>query len=170
MENRAKRGVLNHKEQLGPFPLARIKHVDKPSTVITDAVQRIDLRDNAYGLAARGEYGPAVQRGVQKSLPGKYPLSAVQKDVIDHIALTNSNSVAPEIAPIPQDPQVLTRHIKAVGYFLKADIMGACQVPKAERDEKEHYARFVCCRHRWNSAFSLWQWCYRSTSYQSTNC
>jgi hypothetical protein len=131
MENRGKRGALYNKAQLGPFPIARIKHVDKPTTVITDAVQRIDLRNTVYGLAARGEYGPAVQEGVQRSLPGKYPLSAAQKDVIDHIALIKSNSVATEIAPIPQDPQVLTHHIKAAGYFLKADVMGTCQVPKS---------------------------------------
>ena len=103
MENRGKRG------QLGPFPMDRIKHVDKPTTIITDAIQRIDLRNTAYGLAGRGEYGPAVQKGVQKSLPGKYPFSAAQKDVIDYIALIKSNSVATGIAPIPQDPEVLTR-------------------------------------------------------------
>jgi hypothetical protein len=103
--------------------MQRIKHVDKPTNIITDAVQRIDMRDTAYGLAARGEYGPVVQKGVQQSLPGKYPLSAAQKDVIDHIALIQSNSVATEIAPIPQEPEILSRHIKAAGYFLKADIM-----------------------------------------------
>jgi reductive dehalogenase len=106
-----------------------IKRVDKPTNLITDAVQRIDLRDTAYGLAARGEYGAVVQQGVQTSLPGKYPLSAAQKDVIDHIALIQPNAVAKKIAPIPQDPAALTRHIKSVGYFLKADVMGACKVP-----------------------------------------
>ena len=93
----------------------RIRRVDKPTTTITDAVQRIDLRNLAYGLAARGEYGPVVQQGVQKSLPDKYPLSAAQKDVIDHISLIKPQSAATEVAPIPQDPEVLTRHIKAVG-------------------------------------------------------
>jgi len=68
---------------------------------------------------------------VQKSLPGKYPFSAAQKDVIDHISLIRFNPVATEIAPIPRDPEVLTRHIKAAGYFLKADVMGTCQVPKS---------------------------------------
>jgi reductive dehalogenase len=124
-------GILYNNEQLGPFPMQRIKHVDKPTNIITDAVQRIDMRDTAYGLAARGEYGPVVQKGVQKSLPGKYPLSAAQKDVIDHIALIQSNSVATEIAPIPQEPEILSRHIKAAGYFLKADIMGICKVPQS---------------------------------------
>jgi len=161
MENRGKIGTLYNKERLGPFPMARIKHVDKPTTVITDAVQRIDLRGLAYDLAARGEYGPAVQRGVQKSLPGKYPLSAAQKDVIDHISLIEPNPVAPEIAPIPQDPQVLAHHIKAAGYFLKADIMGTCKVPKSAYyshdkqgnpiDTKHENAVVIVMRKEWNA-------------------
>ena len=114
---------------LGPLPMQRVKRVDTPTTIITDAVQRIDMRNTAYGLAERGEYGPAVQRGVQVSLPGKYPLSAAQKDVVDHIALIKPGPVAAKVAPIPEDPRVLAQHIKAVGYFLKADIVGTCQVP-----------------------------------------
>ena len=117
--------------RLGPFPMERIRRVDQPTNLITDAVQRIDMRDTAYGLAGRGEYGPVVQKGVQRSLPGKYPLSAAQKDIIDHIALIEPQAAAPEIAPIPQDVQTLTHHIKAVGYFLKADIVGTCRVPES---------------------------------------
>lgn len=124
-----KSDILHSQERLGPFPMDHLKRVDKPTNLITDNVQRIDLRNTAYGLAARGEYGAHVQKSVQKTLPDKYPLSAAQKDVIDHIALMPANPVATEHAPIPQDPQVLTRHIKAVGYFLKADIVGACRVP-----------------------------------------
>jgi len=121
--------LLNNQAPLGPFRLERLKRIDKPTNVITDQIQRIDMRDTAYGLAARGEYGPVVQKGVQKSLPGKYPLSAAQKDVLDHLALLQLNPVTAQIAPLPQDPQVLTRHIKATGYFLKADVVGTCRVP-----------------------------------------
>lgn len=116
-------------KQEGPFSMKNFKRVDKPTNLITDQVQPIDIRNTAYGLAARGEYGAAVQRGVQKSLPGKFPLSAAQKDIIDHIALMSLNPVAEKKAPIPQDPEFLTDHIKSFGYFLKADIMGACNVP-----------------------------------------
>jgi len=111
--------------------MERIRRVDEPTNLITDAVQRIDLRDIAYDLARRGEYGQAVQKGVQTSLPGKYPLSAAQKDVMDHLALVDLRPAAPEPAPIPHEPEVLTRHIKAVGYFFKADIVGTCTVPES---------------------------------------
>jgi len=138
--------ILHNQQPLGPFPMHRIKRVDKPTNIITDAVQRIDLRDTAYGLAARGEYGPVVQKSVQTSLPGKYPLSAAQKDVIDHIALIQSNSTSAKIAPIPQDPQVLTRHIKAAGYFLKADLMGTCKVPQSAYYSHDKQGNPIDCR------------------------
>jgi reductive dehalogenase len=122
---------LPHREApLGSLPMKRIRRVDRPTNIITDAVKRIDMRDTAYGLADRGEYGPAVQKGVQRSLPGKYPLSAAQKDILDHIATIEPHAPAPEIAPIPQDAETLTHHIKAVGYFLKADIVATCRVPE----------------------------------------
>ncbi|MCX7839526.1 MAG: reductive dehalogenase [Anaerolineae bacterium] len=124
-----------------------IKRVDKPTTLITDSIQRIDMRDTAYGLAARGEYGAAVQKGVQKSLPGKYPLSAAQKDVLDHLARVQANATASQMAPIPQDPAVLTHHIKAVGYFLKADVMGACKVPQSAYYSHDKQGNPIECRY-----------------------
>jgi reductive dehalogenase len=128
-ENPIEDSLPYKQKRQGPFPVETIKHVEKPTTRITDGIQRIDMRNTAYGLAAHGEYGPVVQRGVQKSLPGKYPLSAAQKDVIDHIAMMEPNPVAGGKAPIPQEPGILTHHIKSVGYFLKADVMGTCKVP-----------------------------------------
>jgi reductive dehalogenase len=129
MDHMSETSLLLTQKQQGPYPMEHLKHVERPTSVITEGVQRIDMRDTAYGLAARGEYGPAVQKGVRNSLPGKYPLSAAQKDVIDHIALMEANPVGAEKAPVPHDPEILTSHIKSVGYFLKADIMAACKVP-----------------------------------------
>jgi len=131
MNDRQRTNILYDQRSLGIFQVSRLKRVDEPTTRVTNTGQRIDLRDIAYGLAARGEYGPAVQKGVQKSLPGKYPFSAALKDVIDHISLMEATPVAPQKAPIPQEPEILTRHIKAAGYFLKADIMSACKVPES---------------------------------------
>ena len=129
MEKLGENNLLRGQKQQGPFPMETLRHVEKPTNLLTNEIQRIDMRNTAYGLAARGEYGAVVQKGVQKSLPGKYPLSAAQKDVIDHIALMEANPVAAQKAPIPQNPEVLSHHIKSVGYFLKADVMGICKVP-----------------------------------------
>ena len=41
----------------------------------------------------------------------------------------NPNPVAHKVAPIPDDPRVLSRHIKSLGYFLGADLMGICEIP-----------------------------------------
>jgi reductive dehalogenase len=131
MGNRQSGDTLHNQKRLGPLPMERIKRVAEPTTVVTDATQRVDLRNTAYGLAARGEYGPAAQKGVQRVLPDKVPLSAAQKEVIEHLSLLESNHVAKEIAPISGDAEVLTRHIKAAGYFLKADIVAVCQVPES---------------------------------------
>jgi len=60
MESEKHKNILYRQDQLGPFPMERLKHVDKPTNTITDAVHRIDMRNNAYGLAARGEYGPKM--------------------------------------------------------------------------------------------------------------
>ena len=38
-----RRGILYNKKRLGPFPMDRIKRVDKPTSIITDAVQRIEM-------------------------------------------------------------------------------------------------------------------------------
>jgi epoxyqueuosine reductase len=131
MEQRRQTNFSTDERLWEPFPLSKLKRVDQPTTQITNSGKRIDLRDIAYGLAARGEYGPAVQIGVQNSLPGKYPLSAALKDVIDHISFMGDVPVAAQKAPIPQEPEILTNHIKAAGYFLKADIMAACRVPES---------------------------------------
>jgi reductive dehalogenase len=131
MSHRERGEILHNQERLGPLPMERIRRVERPTTLLTETIRRVDMRDTAYGLAGRGEFGPAVQRGVQKSLPGKYPLSAAQKDVLDHLALVPGTPVGSEIAPVPRDPVILTRHVKAVGYFLKADLVGACRVPES---------------------------------------
>lgn len=131
MADQTTRDILNDTGPAGWVPTGYFRRVDKPTNLVTDTVQRIDARDTAYGLAARGEYGPVVQRGVQRVLPEKYPLSAAQKDVIDYLALMAANSVASRVAPIPASPQALSRHMKALGYFLKADVVGLCHVPKS---------------------------------------
>ncbi len=123
-------GVLYEDRQLGPFPLQRLKRVDRPTNLITGDVKRIDGRETAFLRAARGDYGEAVKRESSRR-SRKYPLYTAQREVMYHLNTIKSNDVAPARAPIPEDPKVLSRHIKRLGYFLKADIMGICRLPES---------------------------------------
>lgn len=120
--------VLTEDGRLGPFPEHRLKRVDKPTTRITENVQRIDSRESAFSRAERGEYGPAARR--EHNRPKKEPLIASQLDIIAHLAGIQDNEIAFQKAPISEDPYVVSRHIKALGYYLRADIVGICRVPE----------------------------------------
>jgi 3-chloro-4-hydroxyphenylacetate reductive dehalogenase len=113
---------------MGRYPMHRIKSVDKPTILLTDNIRRVDARENAFSRARRGDYGPAVQKEAPHA-DAKYPLSVSLADIRRSIAQTKPNDVAAHQAPIPDDPGILTRHIKRLGYFLRADIMSVCRVP-----------------------------------------
>jgi len=126
-----RRGILFEDGQLGPFPMHRLKHVDKPTSIVTDSIQRVDARETALDKALRGDYGSAVKKAANVFLPLKYPISAAEYDVLQHLSSIGAEEIAATRAPIPEDPQVLSRHIKRLGYFLKADIVGICRLPKS---------------------------------------
>jgi len=127
-----RRGILfDENIQLGPFPMHRLKHVDRPTTVVTDNVQRVSLQNEGYLKARRGEYGQAVQRAaLAHFFPERYPLTLAQLDVLRNIASVRGEAIAATKAPVPEDPIILSRHIKRLAYFLGADIVGICRVPK----------------------------------------
>ncbi|HUT71494.1 MAG TPA: reductive dehalogenase [Desulfatiglandales bacterium] len=119
--------LLEH-GQFSRFPEHRLKRVDTPTTHITENVQRIDSRENAFSKAERGDYGAAAQR--EQNRPKKEPLIASQLDIITHLACIRDNEMAFHKAPISEDPYVVSRHIKGLGYYLGADIVGICRVPE----------------------------------------
>jgi reductive dehalogenase len=132
MRNKEKRhGVLYGDEQLGPFPMHHLKQVDKPTNLITDEWERIDSREIPFIKAAMGEYGLAAQAAVYRGTGQRDLLSATYIEVATHLSTMKDNEVAPTKAPIPEDPAILSRHIKSYGYFLGADIMGICELPKS---------------------------------------
>ncbi|MFC1904885.1 reductive dehalogenase [Chloroflexota bacterium] len=122
-------GILTGTRQLAAFPIEKLKCVDRPTNLITDKVQRIDQRETAIVRAGWGEYGPAVQKGVER-LAELDPITEAIRDINRHMGAIKRNEIAAVKAPIKSDPLVLSRHIKRLGYFLKADITGICELPK----------------------------------------
>jgi hypothetical protein len=95
----------------------RIKRVERPTTLITDEVQRIAARKTALLQAADGSYGEAVKRASVPFLPMKYPISAAIAEVKDKMASIREKEVDGIARPVSTDPAVLSRHIKSLGYF-----------------------------------------------------
>ncbi len=113
---------------LDPFPMHRLKRVDNPTIRFVGDVQRVDERESGFKRADRGDYGPRIQKEFS-TFVGKHPLSAALRDMAVHLGPTVDGPVASEIAPINDDPAVITRHIKELAYFLRTDLVGICELP-----------------------------------------
>jgi reductive dehalogenase len=122
------RKMPSQKRQLGPYPMEKLKRVDKPTTRITENVKRFDERRHSFSRAAQGELGLTPQREMARFVP-KFPIGAAFLRVIAPMAQAVDGETVKSKAPIPNDPSVLSQHIKQLGYFLRADIIGICRLP-----------------------------------------
>ncbi|MBA7473035.1 3-chloro-4-hydroxyphenylacetate reductive dehalogenase [subsurface metagenome] len=123
-------GILTGSKQLGPFPMERLKRVEQPTNLITSNWQRVD--ENGFGKAMRGEFGALAKVGAQGyRFSSRHPLSAALVDMVAQLIPGVAREVAPSKAPVPEDPVLLSRHIKRLGYFLGADIVGICRLPQS---------------------------------------
>jgi ferredoxin len=117
------------RRQAGPYPMEKLKRVDEPTTKITDNVQRPDEREHGFAKTMRGEFGPLPQKEMMRFVP-KYPLGGSFMKMTMGMASMVDGETATKKAPIPEDPRVLNEHIKKLGYFLRADIVGICRLPQ----------------------------------------
>jgi len=115
--------------QLGPYPMERLKSVEQPTTLVTGHIPRFDQREHGFARAMRGDFGPATTRQFQRFVT-KHPLGAALATTAIKMSSMTGGDVAPAQAPLPEDPHTLSRHIKQLGYFLRADIVGVCRLPQ----------------------------------------
>lgn len=119
-----------HERNWETFPMHKLKRVDKPTTRIDeDKVRRVSERQAGFCKAAAGDYGDRLQREFRRFVP-KHPLSGALAWMRDNMRPFRIGNMAGTTAPIPDDPAVLTRHIKETAYFLRADAVGVCRLPK----------------------------------------
>ena len=112
-----------------PFPVQGLKRIDRPTTSINDdEVLRVDERAGGFHRAGLGEYGPHLQKEYRRFVK-KYPLSDALLVLSKHLATVVDGPLAPEKLSLPNDPEVLSRHIKETAYFLRADMVGICKLP-----------------------------------------
>jgi ferredoxin len=117
-----------HKRSFEPFPVHTLKRVDRPTTVILDdQVRRFDEREQGFNRASRGDFGARLQK--ERRRPPKHPTLAALSWMAGHLKDVVDGLVAAQKAPIPEDPERLSRHIKELAYFLRSDAVGICRLP-----------------------------------------
>jgi reductive dehalogenase len=116
------------------------------------------MREIPLFKAAFGDYGPSIQqrrlggkkepivRAIQEVLlelapvregcivESRPPIIEDPENEFVRKALAflpvNADRISATKAPVPDNPLVLTRHIKCLGYILRADIVGVCKIPE----------------------------------------
>lgn len=114
--------VLYDDSQLGPYPDHLLRRVDSPTNRIPGPVERRSERQNVFSKSLMGDFGEELQREMRR-LSERYPIVGALQDVESHIAAFGQKRppVAAKRAPLPDDPRVMSRHLKALGYYLGAD-------------------------------------------------
>jgi len=119
-----------HKRDWEPFPMEKLRRVDRPTTLIDESkIQRVRERQSGFCKAAAGDYGPRLQKEMRRFVP-KHPLSGALSWMRNNMRPFIDGLVAAHKAPIPTDPAALTRHVKETAYFLRADAVGVCELPR----------------------------------------
>lgn len=124
------RHILQNETQLGPYPLEKLRRVDTPTTEYVGEIKRRSQSESGMAKAMASEAGKRMlARGVM--FFNRDPLCSALSSFQSYIAKFCLPEIAETKAPLPDDPRILTRHIKSLGYFLGADMIGICALPKS---------------------------------------
>jgi len=108
--------------------MEKIRRVATPTTLITDHVQRVPKRAGFFMRAFHGDLGERAAKEIRRFIT-KSPLNAAIGHVHWKQVPVHRGAPAEDQAPLPDDPEAMARHLKALCYFLDADLVGICAVP-----------------------------------------
>lgn len=112
------------------YPMETVKRVDRPTTLILDdEVPRVPKRAAFFERALKGDLG-AKSQAERNRFATKHPLSASQRGAIRAMVSFQDGPVADALDPATSDAAANTKAIKALSYFLGADLTGICEVPR----------------------------------------
>lgn len=116
-------------KRVDPYPVNILKRVGSPTTLINEKeIQRVDERESGFNRAFRGDFGEHLKHERTRMIE-KYPLSGALGQMQMHLVDVVDGKVAPDKAPLTDDPESMARHIKNTAYFLRADVVGICKLP-----------------------------------------
>jgi len=133
----------------GAYPMERIRHVPEPTTLIVPAeIRRVPKRGNFFTRALHGDLGERAKRE-RPRFALKHPYTMAMAPLIRGMVPKQDGPVATRRAPGLEDPRANADAIKALGYYLGADMVGICDaVPYAWYSHHED-GRPLEPYHRW---------------------
>jgi reductive dehalogenase len=163
-----------------PFPVWKLKRVERPTIqIIDDKVQRKSEADGGFPRAGRGEFGPFIQKEYPRFVM-KYPLSGILMDMGRKLAKMVDGPVASKRAPGTDNPVTNAQHIKKTAHFLRADLVGICELPPYAVFTHDRYTQeSIVCDHKYAvailvdqdwptaAAFNGYDWVSNSMSFMS---
>lgn len=112
----SRRGVLLNDEQLGPYPLEKLKRVERLTVDIVEDSPRVDEKEMAFAKCRLGGFGDVLKKRME-DFTVRVPIGASYYHFQKYLNDYPENEVAPEKAPLPEDTRIVTRHIKKDGLF-----------------------------------------------------
>jgi reductive dehalogenase len=139
---------MNEAARYSLYPMHKLRRVDNPTVRIFADIEQVREDENGYNRAVRGDFGSVVQRE-RARFCSKYPLGAVLRGFGSKLAPLMEGEPAKQRAPIPASPGVMSEHIKRVGYFLRADMVGICRVPPYAVYGHDSHGREIDLKHKY---------------------
>ena len=114
---------------LGRYPMEKIRRVGRPTTLVTEDIQRVPKRANFFVRARHGDLGAKASEGVRNFIQ-KSPLNRAIGALHRVQVPIHRGEAEPRQAPGTDDPKAMAEHIKSLCYFMDADIVGICEIPE----------------------------------------
>lgn len=113
----SRRGVLLNDEQLGPYPLEKLKRVERLTVDIVEDSPRVDEKEMAFAKCRLGGFGDVLKKRME-DFTVRVPIGASYYHFQKYLNDYPENEVAPEKAPLPEDTRILRQ-----GRFLRRDLV-----------------------------------------------
>jgi len=115
---------------MGRYPMERIRRVDEPTTLILrDEIRRMPKRADLFTRALAGDLGEKPQHE-RRRFAVKHPLAFAMTPLIRGMVPLQGSREPLDASARPQewhDPRANAEAIKALAYYMGADLVGICR-------------------------------------------
>ena len=132
------------------YPMETVKRVERPTTlIIDDEVPRVPKRAAFFERALQGDLGPRAQKE-RGRFSFKHPTSqSLLKTIRSLVPYQDGDAAADPDMDRYGDPAANAKAVKALSYFLGADLTGICEVPRYAWHSHKEDGRPIEMYHRY---------------------